>query len=349
MSDLVRVGLAGYGLAGRYFHAPFISACEGLRLDAVFTRSPERQAQARADFPQVRLYSAYEDLLADRAIDLVVIATPHDVHEPMVLASLAAGKHTITDKIMAPDAPSAERMLEASHRAGRLLSVYQNRRWDSDFRTMLRAVADGLLGAVWGVEIYIDGHRGPGQGWRWERAHVGGRFRDWGAHIFDQALQFSHADSAEGVDVWADWQYRYPQVDVETEVVTHLRFPTGLRYLIHISVQQRAERWERRVVGSRGTLVFYGQDPQEEALRSADRLIVAGTPEACFAREGIHFVSDQAQAAEKLVVVPGDWMAYWRNIADVLINGAELAVKPEQVLEALRLIDRAAAFDPGPT
>ncbi|MGD9519386.1 MAG: Gfo/Idh/MocA family oxidoreductase, partial [Armatimonadota bacterium] len=102
MSDLVRVGLAGYGLAGRYFHAPFISACEGLRLDAVFTRSPERQAQARADFPQVRLYSAYEDLLADRAIDLVVIATPHDVHEPMVLASLAAGKHTITDKIMAP-------------------------------------------------------------------------------------------------------------------------------------------------------------------------------------------------------------------------------------------------------
>ncbi len=348
MSDVVRVGLAGYGLAGRFFHAPFIRRCDGLSVEAVFTRSPNRQAQALADFSDARIYSSYEDLLADPEVDLVVIATPHDVHESMVLASLAAGKHTITDKIMAPDAAAAQRMVEAARRADRLLSVYQNRRWDSEFLTTKRAVEDGILGEVWAVEVYIGGYRGPAEGWRWERRHVGGRFRDWGAHIFDQALQFSGAESADDVEVWADWQYRYPEVDVESEVVAHLRFPSGLRYTIHISVQQRVERWERRVVGSEAMLVFHGLDPQEGLVRSEEMLIAAGTDAACFARENIEIAADDPHAPEKLTVVPGDWMAYWRNIADVLLRDAELIVKPEQAVEAIRLIDRAAAFDPGP-
>jgi scyllo-inositol 2-dehydrogenase (NADP+) len=347
MSETIRVGIAGYGLSGRYFHAPFIRLCEGLAVHAISTRSPQRQAQAQADFPNARIYAAYEDMLADPDVDLVVIATPHDLHEPMVTASLEAGKHTITDKIMAPDAACAQRMVEAARRAGRLLSVYQNRRWDSDFLTTRRAIADGLLGELWSVEAYIGGYRAPGQGWRWERRHVGGRLRDWGAHIFDQALQLSGAGTADGVEVWADWQYRYPQVDVETEVITHLRFPSGLRYTIHISVQQRVERWERRVVGSSATLVFRGLDPQEDALRSEPIRVIAGTQEACFARDNVQIVGDDPQLPEKLTVVPGNWRAYWQNIADVLLRGAELEVKPEQAVEALRLIDKAAAFDPG--
>jgi len=348
MSDVVRIGLAGYGLAGRYFHAPFISLVEGLQIEAVLTRSPERQAQARQDFPDVRVYSEYEDMLADPALDLIVLATPHDVHEPMAIAALEAGKHVVTDKIMAPDAVAAQRMVDAARRAGKMLSVYQNRRWDSEFLTTLDARDKGLLGEVWSVEVYIGGYRGPGQGWRWERSRGGGRFRDWGAHIFDQALQFSGAGTAEGVEVWADWQYRYPEVDVESEVVAHLRFPSGLRYTIHISVQQRVDRWERRVVGSKGTLVFYGLDPQEGFVRTDERRVVAGTPEARFAQDHVELKTDDAAAAEHFTIVPGNWLAYYQNIADVLLRGAELIVKPEQAVEAIKLIDAAAAYDPGP-
>ncbi len=346
MSETIRVGIAGYGLAGRYFHAPFIRLCEGLEVAAIFSRSAERQAQARADFPDAAVYGSYEDMLADDNIDLVVIATPHDVHEPMAVAALEAGKHVVTDKIMAPDAAAAQRMVDAARRAGKMLSVYQNRRWDCDFLTARKAVADGLLGEIWAVEVYLDGFRKPGPGWRWQRARGGGRFRDWGAHLFDQAMIFAGAETADDVEVWADWQYRYPEVDVETEVITHLRFPSGLRYTIHISVQQRVERWDRWVVGSQGTLVLKGIDPQEDYLRGETIQVVAGTEKAKLPAENVQIATEDPAAAEALEIVPGNWMAYWRNIADHLLRGAELAVKPEQVVEAIKLIDKAAAFDP---
>lgn len=348
MPETVRIGLAGYGLAGRYFHAPFIRLCEGLRLDAIFTRSAARQQQARADFPEARIYATYDDLVADKELDLIVIATPHDVHEPMAIAALEAGKHVVTDKIMAPDAAAAERMLEAALRADRMLSVYQNRRWDSDFLTAQKAAQDGLLGELWSVEIYLDTYRPPGEGWRWERSRGGGRFRDWGAHLFDQAMLMAGQQTAERVEVWADWQYRHPEVDVETEVVAHLHFPSGLRYTIHISLQQRIERAQRFIFGSEASLLFDGLDPQEALLRSDEIKVVAGTDLARFPEDRITFVADDPNARSRLAVVPGDWMAFWRNIAGVLLRGEPLIVRPEQAVEAIRLIDKAAEFDPGP-
>jgi scyllo-inositol 2-dehydrogenase (NADP+) len=348
MADTVNVGLVGYGLAGRYFHAPFIKLCPGLRLAAILTRAPERQAQARRDFPAARLYTDYEALLADPCVDLIVLAVPHDLHEPMALAAFEAGKHVVTDKIMALDAAGGERMLAAARRAKKLLTVYQNRRWDSDFLTARRTAAAGLLGEMWAVEVYLDTYRAASDAWRWQRARGGGRFRDWGAHLFDQALQFAGPFRAAEVEVWADWQYRYPLVDVETEVVTHLRFPSGLRYLIHISVQQRVERVERIFVGSAGTLVLRGFDPQEAYLRRPDLRVVADTPAAKLPAENVALSSAVPSASETFTIVPGNWLAFWRNLEDVLLRGAELAVKPEEVIESLKLIDRAAAFDPGP-
>ncbi len=347
MPDTVGVGLVGYGLAGRHFHGPFLKECTDLSLRAIVARSPEKQAQARADFPEARIHAAFEDLLADDSVDLVDLATPHDTHEPMAVAALRAGKHVVTDKIMAPDAAAARRMLDAARATGRLLSVYQNRRWDSDYLTALRAAEAGLLGELWCIESYADVFRAPTGQWRWQRAHGGGRFRDLGAHLFDQALQFLGATSAEGVEVWADWQYRYPATDVESEVVTHLVFPSGVRYLIHISSQHRIPRFERRLCGSKGSFVIVGTDPQEAWARNDPIRVVGGTDEARIAPSDVFFEGESPASRDQLQVLAGDWRAYWHNIADVLLRGADLAVKPEQVIEAIKLLDRAATFDPG--
>ncbi|MCX7599133.1 MAG: Gfo/Idh/MocA family oxidoreductase [Armatimonadetes bacterium] len=348
MGEQVGIGIVGYGLAGRYYHAPFIRRCPDMRVVAIMARSPERAEHARQDFPEAVVYGQYEDLLADKAVELVDIATPHDTHEALCIQALAAGKHVITDKIMAPDAAGAERMIEAAQKADRVLTVYQNRRWDCDFLTARRAVSEGLLGEVWSVEVAVDNYRAPTDAWRWHRAKGGGRFRDWGAHLFDQALLFAGQETAENVQVWADWQYRFPQTDVETEVITHLVLPSGLRYTIHMSTQQRVERLERRVVGSKATLVIKGIDPQERCVRGPDMKVVSGTEEGKLPRENVQFESDDQAIGERLVVEPGNWVALWQNLADVLLRGAELAVRPEQVLESIRLIDRAAGFDPGP-
>lgn len=348
MSAQVRLAIVGYGLAGRFFHAPFIERCPDLRIAAISTRSPERQAQARRDYPDARIYSSLDDLLADPEVDLVDLATPHDTHEPMAIAALRAGKHVLTDKIMATDAAAAERMIEASRAADRLLTVYQNRRWDSDFLTTRRAVAEGLLGELWSVEVCVLNYRAPSGAWRWSRARGGGRFRDWGAHLFDQAMLLAGSPPAEDVEVWADWQYRAPEVDVETEVVTHLAFPSGLRYTISLSAQQRVERMELRVIGSAATLVTHRFDYQEPRVRTEERRVISGTDEARLTREDVDFAADDPAVGERLTVEPGNWVGLWQNVADVLLRGAELAVKPEQVLESIRVIDRAAAFDAGP-
>jgi predicted dehydrogenase len=348
MSDTVGVGLVGYGLAGRHFHAPFLKECPGLDLRAIVARSPEKQAQARADFPQARLYDDIDLLLADDSVDLVDLATPHDTHEPMAVAALRAGKHVVTDKIMAPDAPAAQRMLDAARKAGRLISVYQNRRWDCDYLTALRAFEAGLLGELWTVESYADVYRAPSGQWRWQRAHGGGRFRDLGAHLFDQALQFLGVASSDEVEVWADWQYRYPSADVESEVVTHLVFPSGVHYQIHISSQHHIPRFERRLCGSKGSLALLVTDPQEAFLRYDPIRIVGGTDEAKIAPADVLFEGEAPTSRDELQIIAGDWRGYWHNLADVLLRGADLAVKPEQVIEAIKLLDRAAAFDPGP-
>ncbi len=341
----IGVAIVGYGLAGRYFHAPFIKQVPDFSVVAIMTRSPQRQEQARGDFPEAKIYTDFDELLADDSVDLVSLATPHDTHEPLAVAALQAGKHVVTDKIMAPDAAAARRMLEAAERAGRMLTVLQNRRWDSDFLTARLAIEQGLLGELWSVEVYVDCYRQPSDAWRWRRSAGGGRFRDWGAHLFDQAMVLTGFPNPAEVKVWADWQYRYGEVDVETEVVTHMVFPTGLRYTIHISVQHRVERWERRFTGTDGTLVIYGQDPQEAALRSDGIRVIAGSEEAKIAADSVVYAGREGAQVE---IVPGNWLEFWRNVADALQGRAELAVKPEQVVKSIELIDKAAEFDPWP-
>ncbi|MCZ9337403.1 Gfo/Idh/MocA family oxidoreductase, partial [Streptomyces sp. TRM76130] len=137
-------GLVGYGLAGSVFHAPLIAATEGLALDTVVTSSPERQRQARAEFPGVRLAGAPDELFARAdALDLVVLASPNKTHVPLATRALEAGLPVVVDKPLAGTAAEARALASLAEERGLLLSVFQNRRWDSDFRTLRGLLADG--------------------------------------------------------------------------------------------------------------------------------------------------------------------------------------------------------------
>src|SRR5690348_2491847 len=130
----LRVGIIGYGLAGTVFHAPLIASTPGMRVAAIVTSDPMRQERARADFPDATVYPTSEALLADAAnLDLVVVATPNRMHVPLAIAALEAGLPVVVDKPVAPSSQEAERLIAAAREHGKLLSVFQNRRWDSDF------------------------------------------------------------------------------------------------------------------------------------------------------------------------------------------------------------------------
>ena len=187
----VRIGLVGYGRGGRTFHAPLIDQAPECVLAGVVTRSPQRRAELDKDYPGT---PAHDDLagLVAAGVDAVVVTTPLDSHEALVREAITLGLAVVCDKPFTPDAASARDLVATAERAGVLLSVYQNRRWDADFLTVRTLVEDGELGKVLTFESRMEQHP-PGSMFS---LTGGGVLRDFGSHVVDQALQlFGPADS----------------------------------------------------------------------------------------------------------------------------------------------------------
>jgi len=330
----IRVGLAGYGLGGRVFHAPLIRHVPGLALTAVMSRSKEKRLQAEQELG-VRSCAAFDTLLNDADVDLVVIVTPHDTHCDLAVQALGAGKHVVVDKIMCLTVSEADRMIGAADAAGRVLSVYQNRRWDGDFLTLRRVIDEGLLGRVHVIESCA-GRWGLSRrtAWRLSNARGGGTFRDWGAHLVDQALQIGGTPRR----VFGDLMVTDPSVDIETYGYARIEFEDGLRFCIETSCLNRAPRprfWAR---GDLGSFVKYGLDPQEAALHHG---IVEwpGDDPAHRARLAVDVAGQPAEVT--IETVPGGYVRYYESIAQALSGQAPLAVTAAQGREVVRVLEAA--------
>ncbi len=331
----VNVGVVGYGYSGRSFHAYLVGLAEGLRLYAISTRDPARQKAAQREHPEARLYPTLAELLADPAVELVVLATPHDTHHDLAIQAMEAGKHVITDKIMAMNAGQAAEMIEASQRNGVLLSVFHNRRWDWDYLTVRQAIAEGWLGEPYLFQTAIMRYRGPG-GWRASMARSGGILFDWPAHLVDQALQLVAAPVR--VVYCQTLSRAHWESDIENYARLSLRFANDVIYEVEVGNLAAAPKPHWYVLGDGGALVKYGLDPQEAYMREG-RIEAAEEDPADRAR-----ITTYVRGREEtwtMESVRGSWTAYYQNIADVLNHGDELAVKPEQVYQAMRVYDAA--------
>ena len=333
---MINVGLAGYGLGGKVFHAPFVHLAPELRLHGVCSRTPERREEAARDYEGIATYVDYNQLLADPDVDLVVLATPHDTHAPMAIQAMDAGKHLVTDKVMCLNETEARAMIEASSRNKVLLSVFQNRRWDGDFLTLQDILASGALGDVHTVESNITAFGGPHSGWRAWKRYGGGRTRDWGAHLVDQALQLF---GAQVESVFADYQFRYPEADSDEESTAHclLKFRNGVRFLIELGTAWMFPKPRFHVRGSLGGFRKYGVDPQEAAIKMGT--VATPVPEDP-ARYQMKVNTPEGNTQE-VGVQPrtGSYRTYYDNIGAVLARGEALLVKPEECLEAIKVID----------
>lgn len=333
----IGVGIVGYGLAGKVFHGPLVREAEGLAVRAIVTAHPDRQEAARTDFPDAKIYSEVDAMLTDDDVELVVLGTPHETHLPLTLKAVASGRHVVVDKIMALGPGEADQMIEAAEKKGVLLSVFHNRRWDSDFLTVKRALEEGWIGEPYSVESSVVGYRTPPQGelpWRALASRGGGVFRDWGAHLMDQAVQLFGLDL---VRVVGDFQYRWPGVDVETAATCDMVFASGVRYRVEVGHISKIGRPRWYVRGSEGALVVHGLDPQENALKAGR--IIGGAEEAKMPAEHCRLESNIPGA--KLQIVPGDYRMYYRGIARALLEGSGPPVDPRGVRDVLAVMERA--------
>ncbi|MFI8810028.1 MULTISPECIES: Gfo/Idh/MocA family oxidoreductase [unclassified Streptomyces] len=340
----LRVALVGYGLAGSVFHAPLIAATGGLVLDTVVTSNEERQAQARAEFPEVRLAASPEELWA-RAdeLDLVVIATPNKTHVPIATAALTAGLPVVVDKPLAGSAVEARELAALAKERGLLLSVFQNRRWDNDFRTLAALISDGELGEVQRFESRFERWRPhPKGGWResGDPEEIGGLLYDLGSHVVDQALYLF----GPAVQVYAEADVRRPGAAADDDTFLAITHANGVRSHLYVSATAAQLGPRFRVLGSEAGYVKYGLDPQEAALRAGLRP-AAGEPwgeepEELWGRIGSG-ESPLTGGGAPVRTLPGDYPAYYAAVAAAVRGTGPNPVTALQAAAALDVLEAA--------
>lgn len=328
----LRLGLIGYGYAGKTFHVPLIRSTPGLELAAVASRDA---AKVHADLPHIRVHDTPAALIADDSLDVVVIATPNDTHAPLAADALRAGRHVVIDKPMALDLTEARALITLADASPGQLSVFHNRRWDSDYLAVKQAIDAGMIGEAMHFESHIDRYR-PAVRDRWrESAGPGaGIWYDLGPHLVDQALQLFglpervHAalatQRAGGLsDDWA-----------------HVRLDYGARQVIvHASMLVAGGARRFVVHGTRGSLIKTGADRQEAQLLAGLTPGAAGWGDDA----DLLTVIDAHGHEHALPTVAGDQRHYYAALRDAIAGKSSLPVTPIEALAVMAVIDTGFA------
>ncbi len=337
---MLKVGLIGFGLAGQAFHAPVIRAVPGLELACILERSGNL-AQQR--YPGVRIARTLDELLADEQIRLIVVATPNTSHFDLTRRCLLAGRDVVVDKPFTNTSGEAAELIRLAEQQKRLLSVYQDRRFDGDFHTVRKIVASGVLGRLDAYESNYDRFRPErkGNAWRERPEPGGGILYDLGPHILDQAFTLFGEPSAITADVF--FQRDGSQVDDGFDI--RLEYPR-MRVTLRSSIIALAPRVRFLIHGTRGSFVKNGMDPQEEPLRRGEAPPMLGS-EASWGEDpepnwGTLYLAEGESFSTRLVKTEkGDYREYYANVRDAILNGAPLAVTAREAARTIRAIELA--------
>jgi predicted dehydrogenase len=336
----IRAGLIGYGLGGAAFHAPFIATTPGLTLEAIVTTNPERRAQAERAYPGARLLSSADELFTmPRPVDLVVVTTPNRSHIPLAMSALGAGLPVVIDKPIAPTSAAARAVIAEAARRGLMLTVFHNRRWDGDFLTVRRLLAEGALGDVHRFESRFERWRPAGrQNWRElaDPEDAGGLLFDLGSHLIDQALVlFGPVES-----IYAEIDRWRPGTAVDDDVFLALTHRSGVRSHLWMSngASQAGPRF--RVLGNRAGYTKFGLDVQEAALRAGERPGPGWgiEPPDRWGQLGVD--GDLRPAPTE----PGVYSRFYEGVVAALERGDPPPVAPEDAVRVIEVIERARAL-----
>lgn len=327
----MRIGLVGYGKGGRFFHAPLISSLPGVTFVGVVTRSAERRQQLATEHPQAQAFDSLAQLVA-AGVDAVVVSTPLDTRQALVLEAIEHGVAVVSDKPFALDAAQAEVMVLAAERGNVPLSVYQNRRWDSDFLTVRKLLGSGALGQVIrfesNVERYSPASVGKGSG--------GGFLRDLGSHLVDQALQLF----GPVMRVYAELDYRQPDQAYDNGFFVALAHVSGAVSHLRGSCLQNAPRPRFRVSGSEGCYTVEGLDGQEAQALAGLSPATAGERWGTEEHRRWGWFEHGAER-ERVASERGCWLAFYQRLQAALQGDGPLPVLARDALATTRILDAA--------
>jgi predicted dehydrogenase len=336
---MIDVGLIGFGFSGRSFHAPVIHAVPGLRLAAILQRSGDEAAQL---YPGARIVRSLDELLAMQEVRLIVIATPNDTHYSLAHQCLAAGRDVVVDKPFTPTLKEAVELVRFAEERGRLLSVYQNRRYDGDFQAVQQIVSGGGLGRMVRFESNYDRFRPQLKQGAWRERSIAGAgiLFDLGPHLIDHALELFGLPEA----ISADIRIERDSAVVDDSFDLTFYYPRDCRAVLRATMLAAALRPRFVLLGTAGAYVKHSFDVQEPKLR-AGRIPWDEQPTQAELEENSGVLTlanaDGTSVDRRIPPGPLDYRAYYANVRDAMLGRAQLAVSPQHALNVMRILELA--------
>jgi scyllo-inositol 2-dehydrogenase (NADP+) len=345
----IGVAVIGFGLAGQVFHAPFVSAVPGLKLEAIVQRKGD---EAAAAYPKARILRSVDEALKDTAVQLIVVGTPNETHFDLAKQALLAGKHVVIDKPFATTSAEAKELKELAEKKGVVLAPFHNRRWDGDFLTVRKLLAEEAVGRLVTYESHFDRFRPLPRENTWKEGAnaANGLLMDLGPHLVDQALALFGAP----VGITASVRKDRDKTDIEDAFDITLEYPGysgehGLRAHCRSSMLACDAAPRFLLHGTKGSFKKYGLDPQEPALVGGAKVPRIGEGEWLAEPESEWGTLTVAPVlAEPTMLIRtkvktelGDYRLYYANVRDAINGTAKLAVTAEDGYRVIRLLEMA--------
>jgi scyllo-inositol 2-dehydrogenase (NADP+) len=332
----LRTAVIGYGLSGRIFHTPFLEASSAYSLAAIVTANPGRAEQAAAAHPRARIVASSDELFAgSEELDLVVVGTPPANHYTLAGAAIRHGLHVVVDKPFVPVSTQGEDLIAKARQAGVVLSVFQNRRWDSDFLTLAKLVKDGGLGKVHTFESRFERWKPEGlRAWKAtaDVAEGGGMLFDLGSHLIDQALTLF----GPAVRVYGETARHTPGAGTDEDVFVSLLHESGVRSRLSMNLISGLPAPRFHVLGSSAAFTSWGLDGQEAALGAG---VVPGSEGYGVELEERWATVGTPGRTRKVPSERGAYTEFYRLMADAINDGGPVPVDPVDALETVRIIE----------
>ena len=330
----IKTGIASYGMSGLVFHCPILHVHPGFEINKIVERSYKG---SKGRYPNVSVVRSFEELLQDDTLELIIVNTPDATHFEYCEMALESNKNVVVEKPFTMKVSEAEALISLAKEKGKLLSVFQNRRWDGDYLTVKKVISNKLLGRLVSFESHFDRYRNFIQPGTWkEEPNAGAEIvYNLGAHMIDQAYELFGMPISVSADIgiqrtdgkvddFYNIVMRYEHIHASLKSSYMVR-EEGPRYIVH---------------GTEGSFLKWGIDPQEDALKEGrypDERNWGMEPRKLWGKlntslNGLHFTG-------RIETIPGNYSSYYDNIHDVIRDGKELIVKPEQSLDLMRIIE----------
>jgi scyllo-inositol 2-dehydrogenase (NADP+) len=332
----LKTGIVGYGKSAKVFHIPFLSTMDEFEIKAVLERRGE---ESKKQLPGIRVAKSIEELINGDDTELIVITTPNDTHFEYASKALIAGKHVVLEKPFTITTSDAENLIGIAKQSGKILSVYQNRRYVSDFLTIRELIDKNILGEIHEFNATYDRFRPDAIPGAWRETDIPGAgiLYDLGPHVIDQALvlfgnpgaitadvrkQRAHARATDFFNIWLNYGF--------------------LKVILHSGMLVREQGPRYMIQGTLGSFIKYGEDPQEEKLRAGELPLGENWGQEPESSYGLLHTEINGQVVRNTVPSKkGDYGLYYRNIYETIVNGAPLKEKPEHGYNTIRIIELA--------